>query len=85
MDLEKMSIPSMEKQLQKLSDICSKICNWIRELFIRVAKSLVIWIKSKREFISILYLKYKKDVKYQKRVRNRQLLYYKRKRVYGKS
>ena len=84
MDLEEMSILLMGKQLQKLSDICSKLCNWIRELFIRVAKSLVVWIKSKREFISNLYLKYEKDAKYQKRVRNRQLLYYKRRRVYGK-
>lgn len=79
-----MNLKVSEKQIQQISDSLNKLWNRIREIFLKMMKPIVSWIKTNYDDINLFYVKYKKYLKYKKKVKNRQALYLKRRRIYGK-
>lgn len=79
-----MNLKISQEQIQQISDSLNKLWNWIKEIFVKIMKPIVSWIKAKYYDINLFYVKYRKYLKYQKKVKNRQALYLKRRRIYGK-
>ena len=74
----------LEERIQHISDVFNKLLNWIKRTFVKIIEPIISWMKANWNDINLLYVKYKKYLKYKKKVKNRQILYLKRKRVYGK-
>ncbi|MGG7144818.1 hypothetical protein ACQPVP_15350 [Clostridium nigeriense] len=78
-----------QEEIYSIMGIPAKVMDEICDLFLEVAK---IFKKAAEEFLKVCEKiinridieKYKKLIKYEKRVRNRNKLYAKRKRKYGK-
>lgn len=81
---------SSEEVLEAVKNAADTILNfareWIKRVVLPAAENLIDKVKTicnRQQFKTYYSLKIKK-LKYKKRVRNRQALYMKRKRIYGK-
>lgn len=71
-----------DSQKEKIKNVAEKVIDFLKK-FIREVIDPV-WIMFKKIFNSIDWDKYKRYLKYKKRVKNRSMLYAKRKSRYGK-
>ena len=73
-----------DETIEKIKQQFLKLWDCIRETFLRIMKPVIDGIKSNHDVIEQMLSKYKRYLKYQKRVNNRKKLYMKRKKIYGK-
>lgn len=79
-----MKFKLSEEQRQQILQNIKKLYDWIKETFRKIMKPIVGWIKKNYVKVNYIIQRQKAYLKYKRRVDNRQVLYLKRRRIYGK-
>lgn len=79
-----MELKFSDETIEKIKQQFFKLWDCIREAFYKMMKPIVNWVKNNYDKVEQVLSKYKRYLKYQKRVNNRKKLYMERKRIYGK-
>lgn len=73
-----------EELMKQILDVLKKAYNWMKEIFRSIMRPVVKWVEENSNLVNEILLYQRKYLKYKKRVKNRQALYMRRKRIYGK-
>ncbi|WP_394900085.1 hypothetical protein [Clostridium butyricum] len=79
-----MKFKLSEEQRQQILQNIKKVYDWIKETVRKIMKPIVGWIKKNYVKVNYIIQRQKAYLKYKRRVENRQVLYFKRRRIYGK-
>lgn len=79
-----MKFKLSEEQRQQILQNIKKVYDWIKETVRKIMKPIVGWIKKNYVKANYIIQRQKAYLKYKRRVDNRQVLYLKRRRIYGK-
>ena len=79
-----MKFKLSEEQRQQILQNIKKLYDWIKETVRKIMKPIVSWIMKNYRKVNDIIQRQKAYLKYKRRVENRQVLYLKRRRIYGK-